>query len=206
MAQPGHALRVGANRLSIIDIAGGQQPMVSHDGRYVITFNGEIYNYRALRAELIQRGARFQTNSDTEVILEAFRAWGTGCVQRFHGMFAFALLDTQTRTLLLARDPTGIKPLYYADTPDGFFFGSELKAILASPHVPRRLNYQALADFFVLSYPLMPKTFFADCLELEPGTWMEITTDRTNSARYWHWQRQEASWDKLLRLMQLSRH
>jgi len=183
-------------RLSIIDIDGGHQPMASHDGRYVIVFNGEIYNYRALRGELDALGHRFETKSDTEVIIEAFRAWGPECLERFRGMFAFALFDSEAGELFLARDRTGIKPLYYFPGSAGFYFASELKAILAAEGVPRRLDYQALSDFLVLGYCLAPRTFFSDVRELIPGTWLKLGHDGIVSRRYWQWERAPEDWDE----------
>lgn len=128
-----HAIAVGHQRLSIIDLThGADQPMTSHDGRYLIVFNGEIYNYIELRTECEQLGSRFNTNSDTEVILEAYRHWGAGCLQRFRGMWAFALYDLEKRLVFLARDPFGIKPLYWGIIDGVFYFGSEPKALRAA--------------------------------------------------------------------------
>lgn len=166
---------LGHTRLAIIDITGGRQPIHSADGRFVIVFNGELYNFRSLRKELEGLGHRFRTSSDTEVLLEAYVRWGPASLQRFHGMFAVAIYDTQAREVFLARDRTGIKPLYYHGGPSGFVFGSEIKAILQVAGIPRRFNYQAFADFFVLGYPLVPKTMFSDVSELEPGTWLRVS-------------------------------
>jgi asparagine synthase (glutamine-hydrolysing) len=178
---------LGHTRLAIIDIAGGRQPIQSADGRFVIVFNGELYNFRSLRKELEGMGHRFRTSSDTEVLLEAYVRWGPTCLERFHGMFALAIYDTQVREVFLARDRTGIKPLYYHWGPSGFLFGSEIKAILKVPSVPRRLNYQALADFVVLGYPLAPKTMFLDLSELEPGTWLRVSREGIEKRRFWSW-------------------
>ena len=130
---------LGHRRLAIIDTSpAGHEPMFSHDGRYVLTFNGEIYNYRELREELRSLGHEFRTDCDAEVLLEAISEWGWDAVGRFNGMFAFAVWDNKDRTLTLVRDHVGIKPLYYtfipahADSPAAFVFGSEIKAILAS--------------------------------------------------------------------------
>ena len=125
---------LGHRRLAIIDTSpGGHEPMLSHDGRYVLTFNGEIYNYRELREQLRTLGHEFQTDSDAEVLLAAISEWGWDAVDHLNGMFAFAVWDNKERTLTLARDHVGIKPLYYAFIPGGntFLFGSEIKAILA---------------------------------------------------------------------------
>jgi asparagine synthase (glutamine-hydrolysing) len=178
---------LGHTRLAIIDIAGGRQPIHSPDGRFVIVFNGELYNFRSLRKELEGMGHVFRTSSDTEVLLEAYVRWGPTCLERFHGMFALAIYDTQAREVFLARDRTGIKPLYYHRGPSGFLFGSEIKAILKVPSVPRRLNYQAFADFVVLGYPLAPKTMFLDLSELEPGTWLRVSREGTEKRRFWSW-------------------
>src|SRR5207245_4873908 len=117
------------------------QPFISSDGRYVITFNGEIYNFQALRDELQKEGIRFRTRSDTEVLLEAYRRWGTQCLERLSGMFAFALWDTAERRLFCARDRAGEKPFYYAILRDSFLFASELKALLAWPELPKKIHY-----------------------------------------------------------------
>ncbi|MEM6266841.1 MAG: asparagine synthetase B, partial [Pseudomonadota bacterium] len=143
-----HGIGLGHQRLSVIDLAGSPQPMLSADGRAVITFNGEIYNYRALRRELEQAGARFATAGDTEVILAAWQRWGAGCLQRLDGMFAFVLYDLEQRKVLLARDRFGVKPLYLARLSDGgLAFASELKGLLAHPLLRRRLNPAALDAF-----------------------------------------------------------
>ncbi|MBI3090379.1 MAG: asparagine synthase (glutamine-hydrolyzing) [Candidatus Tectomicrobia bacterium] len=183
-------------RLSIIDLPGGAQPMRSADGRHVLVFNGEIYNFHSLRRELAQRGHRFRTASDTEVLLEAYRAWGRACVQRLRGMFAFAVYDSEQRLLFLARDRTGIKPLYYHAGVNGFYFASEIKALLTVPHLPRRLNYAALGDYCVLGYPVAPATFFADIHELPPGAWLEVSPRGLTRRTYWSWERQAAAWDE----------
>ncbi|PYT92571.1 MAG: asparagine synthase (glutamine-hydrolyzing) [Acidobacteria bacterium] len=178
---------LGHTRLAIIDLAGGRQPIQSADGRFVIVFNGELYNFRSLRKDLEDLGHRFRTSSDTEVLLESYIRWGPACLQRFRGMFALAIYDTQEHEFFLARDRTGIKPLYYHWGPSGFLFGSEIKAILQAPGVPRRLDYQALADFLVLGYPLAPKTMFLDVRELEPGTSLRVSRQGIEKRRFWSW-------------------
>lgn len=181
----------GHTRLAIIDLETGQQPMHSRDGRFVIVFNGEIYNFRDLRVELEGLGHRFRTRSDTEVLLNAYRQWDADCLPRLNGMFAFAVFDSGQRKLFLARDRTGIKPLYYYHGPKGFIFGSELKSLLAWPEVPRRADIHALTDFLMLGYPLPPATCFRDCREVEPGTSLEFSRDHVQVTRYWHWRRHE---------------
>jgi len=144
---------LGHRRLSIIDLAGGDQPMLSADGRLVVVFNGEIYNYRELRADMEAWGAQFRTQSDTEVILHGWRRWGADCLEHFTGMFAFALFDADRQSLFLARDRLGVKPLYYAELSDGaVLFGSELKALLAHPRLRRVPDLSAVEDFMGLGY------------------------------------------------------
>ena len=139
---------IGHRRLAIIDLSPlGHQPMVSSDSRYVLTFNGMIYNHRELRAELEARGHRFRSSSDTEVVLNAVIEWGPDALRRFNGMFAFGFYDSRERTLLLARDRYGIKPLYVSHQGDVFAFGSEQKAILARSSFRRRLDKPALMEY-----------------------------------------------------------
>jgi asparagine synthase (glutamine-hydrolysing) len=181
---------LGNTRLAIIDIDGGRQPIQSANERFLIVYNGELYNFQSIRNELEGMGHQFHTRSDTEVLLEAYVKWGPACLERFHGMFAIAIYDTQARELFLARDRTGIKPLYYHSGPSGFFFGSELKAVLCVSDIPRRIDYPALADFLVLGYPLLPKTLFSDLFELEPGTWLRVSRNGMAKRRYWTWTQQ----------------
>lgn len=180
---------LGHTRLAVIDLESGQQPMCSADGRFIIVFNGEIYNYRELRSELLEFGHAFRTRSDTEVLLNAYRQWNEGSLIRLNGMFAFAIFDTEKQKLFLARDRTGIKPLYYHQDTHGLVFGSEIKALLAWSHVPRRADFQALADFLMLGYPLLPATCFRDCRELEPGSFLEVSELGQRVGRYWSWSR-----------------
>ncbi|WP_374280428.1 XrtA/PEP-CTERM system amidotransferase [Novosphingobium sp.] len=144
---------LGHLRLSIIDVAGSPQPMVSSDGRAVLVFNGEIYNYRELREELRGGGAQFHTDGDSEVILAAWQRWGPDCLPRLHGMFAFAIYDTVQRTLFLARDRMGVKPLFYAPLSDGSLaFASELKGLLAHPLLRREVDPLAVEDYLAWGY------------------------------------------------------
>lgn len=144
---------LGHRRLSIIDLAGSPQPMASADGRAMLVFNGEIYNYRELRAELGKGGARFHTDGDSEVILAAWQRWGPDCVTRLHGMFAFAIYDLDARTLFLARDRLGVKPLFMAQLSDGSLaFGSELRALLANPLLRREIDPLAIEDYLAWGY------------------------------------------------------
>src|SRR6185437_14547712 len=148
---PGVAL--GHRRLSIIDVATGQQPLYNEDNTVVVVFNGEIYNYQELIPELQALGHKFHTRSDTEVIVHGWEAWGERCVERFRGMFAFALWDSNTETLFLARDRMGVKPMYYAILPDGVVvFGSELKTLMAHPGLPREIDPYAVEEYFTVGY------------------------------------------------------
>ena len=150
-AAPGVGL--GHRRLAIIDLAGSPQPMHSADGRATIVFNGEIYNFRELRRELEGLGAEFRTHGDTEVILAAWRQWGTECLSRLHGMFAFAIYDAADRTLFLARDRLGVKPLFMAHLSDGSLaFASELKGLLAHPLLRREVDPLAIEDYLTWGY------------------------------------------------------
>ena len=144
-------LALAHRRLAVLDpSAAGHQPMASPDGRRWVVYNGEIYNYVELRDELARRGHAFRTGTDTEVLLAAYAEWGAGCLARFNGMWAFALWDADARQLFCARDRFGVKPLYYATGPGWFAFGSEIKALLAHPAVPRRPNAAAVYDFLAL--------------------------------------------------------
>jgi asparagine synthase (glutamine-hydrolysing) len=157
-------------RLSIIDLASGQQPMFSADGNLCVVYNGEIYNFGELADELRGLGYAFRTHCDTEVILYAWQQWGEQCVERFRGMFAFALYDRRARTLFLARDRFGIKPLFYSQLKDGqFIFGSELKVLKQHPALPRSLEPRAVEDYFALGYVAEPNTIYRDVLKLRPG-------------------------------------
>ena len=166
--EPG--LGLGHRRLSIIDIATGQQPLFNEDASVVVVFNGEIYNYRPLMAELQALGHVFRTHSDTEVIVHAWEAWGAACVQRFRGMFAFALWDRHQQTLFMARDRLGVKPLYYALLDDGaLLFGSELKSLLAHGGLRRAIDPLAVEEYFALGYVAEPRTIFKQARKLPPA-------------------------------------
>src|SRR5262245_34224547 len=146
------SLGIGMRRLSIIDLDTGSQPLANEDGTVWVVFNGEIYNYRELRSELQARGHRFATASDTEVIVHLWEDLGARCVERLRGMFAVAVWDSPRRTLLLARDRLGIKPLYYADTAQGLVFGSEIKALLRSPWISPVVDGRAVALYLEYGY------------------------------------------------------
>lgn len=166
--EPGLAL--GHRRLSVIDLATGQQPLFSADGQVGIVFNGEIYNFQDLRTELQAIGRPFRTRSDTEVIVQAWQAWGPECVHRLRGMFAFAIWDRSKQTLFLARDRMGVKPMHYALLPDGtFMFGSELKVLTAHPSFRRTLDPLAVEEFFALGYVADPRCIYSGAHKLPPA-------------------------------------
>ena len=162
---------LGHRRLSIIDVATGQQPLFNEDHTVAVVFNGEIYNFQELVPELTALGHVFRTHSDTEVIVHAWEAWGADCVKRFRGMFAFALWDERQQTLFLARDRLGVKPMFYALLPDGqLLFGSELKSLLAHGGLDTTIEPQAVEDYFALGYVPEPRTIFRSALKLPPAT------------------------------------
>ena len=178
----------GHRRLSIIDIATGQQPLFNEDGSVVVIFNGEIYNYQQLIPELQALGHVFHTKSDTEVIVHAWESWGADCVKRFRGMFAFALWDRNRETLFLARDRLGVKPMYYALLDDGtLLFGSELKSILAHGGLRRDIDPLAVEEYFSLGYVAEPRTIFTQARKLEPAHTLCIRRGNAvgRPAQYW---------------------
>ncbi|MEM4847075.1 MAG: asparagine synthase (glutamine-hydrolyzing) [Thermosphaera sp.] len=175
----------GMRRLSIIDVAGGQQPIFSEDGRIAIVFNGEIYNYRELAAALRQRGHKLKSASDTEVIVHLYEDFAEDCVHHLRGMFAFALWDRKHRRLFIARDRLGIKPLYYTEAEGSLVFASEIKAILQHPKVHARLNVNALNSYLSLKYVPAPQTMFADILSLPPGHVLTCDQSGTAIRPYW---------------------
>jgi len=184
--EPG--LGFGHRRLSIIDIATGQQPLFNDDRTVAIVFNGEIYNYQSLMAELQGLGYRFHTKSDTEVIVHAWEAWGEHCVQRLRGMFAFAIWDRNKQTLFLARDRLGVKPMYYAELDDGqLVFGSELKSLMAHPGLRREIDPLAVEEYFALGYVAEPRTIFRQARKMPPGTTLAIRRGERvgEPRRYW---------------------
>jgi asparagine synthase (glutamine-hydrolysing) len=176
---------LGMRRLSIIDLVTGQQPVVNEDGSIWLVFNGEIYNYRELRRTLERRGHVFASKGDTEVIVHAYEEYGDHCVEHFNGMFAFAVWDSAQRRLLLARDRLGIKPLYYSVNQDRLIFGSELKAVIAHPDVPRELDPVALDHFLTLEYIPGPRTILKDVRKLLPGHHLVFQAGEFRVERYW---------------------
>lgn len=178
---------IGMCRLAIIDPAHGHQPMVTPDGRFHLVFNGAIYNHRELRAGLVAGGYSFQTNSDTEVLLAAYAEWGEACLPRLRGMFAFAVWDTQERTLFAARDPLGIKPLYYAELPDDtFVFASELNALITSGLMSREIDPVAVGDYLAWFAVPAPRTIYRGIANLPPGHAVKVdASGRCNVAPWW---------------------
>lgn len=166
----------GHRRLSIIDLAAGQQPLFNEDRSVVTVFNGEIYNFRELTKELTALGYKFATRSDTETIVHAWEEWGEDCVKHLRGMFAFAIWDRNKQTFFVARDHLGIKPLHYAFLPDGtFVFGSELKSLLSFPELPRVIEPRAVEEYFAYGYVPEPRTIFKDAFKLAPGHSLTLT-------------------------------
>lgn len=176
---------LGHRRLSIIDLGGGHQPMSDARGALWIIFNGEIYNYRQARAELIQKGYSFRTNSDTEVILQLYADRGERCVEALNGMFAFAIWDAERRSLFVARDRMGVKPLYYAETPEAFVFASEVKALFESGQVAPQCREEALGEYLLFRQVSGPDTLFRGVKALQPGCTMTVQDGRVEIRRYW---------------------
>lgn len=184
--EPGVGL--GHRRLSIIDLASGQQPLFNEDHSVVVVFNGEIYNFQALAKELQDCGHQFRTHSDTEVIVHAWEEWGVQCVQRLRGMFAFAIWDRNQKTLFIARDRIGIKPLYYAKLPNNqLLFGSELKSLLTHTQLPRELDPLAIEEYFTFGYVPDPKTILKNVYKLPPAHYLLIKHGSTQLSPVQYW-------------------
>jgi len=176
---------LGVRRLSIIDLAGGHQPLGNEDGTVSVAFNGEIYNHPALRQALEARGHRFRTRTDTEVIVHAYEDEGDACAVGFNGIFGFALWDQRRRRLLLARDRMGVKPVYYTRLGAGLAFASEIKALLTLPEVPRVLDPDAAAEFFRLGFVSPPRTLFRGISKLPAGALLVAEDGQVRVRRYW---------------------
>ena len=175
---------LGHRRLSIIDIDGGAQPMSSEDGRFTLIFNGEIYNYIELRQELVALGHRFRTKSDSEVLIEAYRAWQLDAVRRFRGMFGFALWDEAEQRLILARDAFGKKPLFLAELQGVLLFGSEIEPLVQFPGFNRALDSEALGQYLLNRYVPGPSTFFRAVRKLQPGHYAVWQSGMLKTTRY----------------------
>lgn len=176
---------IGMRRLSIIDLRTGHQPLSNEDGSVTIVFNGEIYNFRELRAELEKSGHRFRTGSDTETIVHGYEEWGEDVCGRLNGIFAFALWDNRSKRLLLGRDHLGVKPLYVYRDPEKLVFASEIKAILRCPGTTRTLDPDALNAYLTFEYVPSPQSIFREIRKLEPGHWMSVENGAVRTGRYW---------------------
>jgi asparagine synthase (glutamine-hydrolysing) len=176
---------LGMRRLSIIDVAGGHQPISNEDSSIHVVFNGEIYNFKPLRAELEREGHMFRTRTDTEVIVHAYESERLDCLKRFNGMFSFALWDAPRRRLVLARDRMGIKPLYFMQTPAGLAFASEVKALLTLPEAPREIDREAITQYFRLGFVPAPATTFKGIRKLPAGWRLVAENGKVDVAPYW---------------------
>ena len=180
---------LGHRRLAIVDLAGGDQPIYNEDRTVCIVYNGEIYNFQSLMTELSALGHVFRTRCDTEVIVHAWEEWGEACLDRFNGMFAFALLDERRQTLFLARDRLGEKPLYYSFLSDGrLLFASELKSLLCCPELDRRLDPQAVEEFFALGYIPDPRSIYAVCISSRRRIVCSFDAAKSRRDRDAYWQ------------------
>lgn len=176
---------LGSRRLSIIDLSTGKQPVYNENESMVIVYNGEVYNYRDLRKNLIGKGYNFRTQSDTEVVLHLYEEYGENCLHHLNGMFAFAIYDKNRDRLFLARDRLGIKPVYYYEAKNKFIFASEIKAILLNDSVKRDLDYEAIGDFLNLSYIPAPKTVFKQIRKLPAGCYLYLNDGNIKIHEYW---------------------
>jgi asparagine synthase (glutamine-hydrolysing) len=201
----GPGIGLGFRRLSIIDLAGGHQPISNEDGTIWVMLNGEIYNYPELRRELEARGHHFATHSDTETIVHLYEDLGANCFARLRGMFAIAIWDSRARTLILARDRVGKKPLFYAADPEHIVFGSELKVLLAAGNLSREIDREALCDYFSFGYIPSPKTIYRAARKVRPGHYLMASAAGVREICYWDIsfgnieQRSETEWAELLR-------
>ena len=176
---------LGHRRLSIIDLSSGHQPMSDQQEKIWIAFNGEIYNFQDIRRNLEEKGASFNTHSDTEVIIQGYKIYGTDIVHKLNGMFSFAIWDDERKRMFIARDRLGKKPLYYYASSDRFLFSSELKSIIADPEVPRTISPEAVDKFFSYSYIPAPLTIYKDIFKLRPGHFLIWENDAIRIQQYW---------------------
>ncbi len=177
-------IALGFRRLSIIDIEGGDQPMFNEDGSLILTFNGEIYNYKELRDELIKQGHIFNSNADSEVVLHGYEAWGEEVVKHLRGMFAFVIFNKADGMIFGARDMFGIKPFYYTVTESSFVFGSEIKSFFVHPEIEKQLNEQALAHYLSFQYSPTEETFFKGVFKLPPAHYFTFKNGEITKTRY----------------------
>lgn len=177
-------ISMGFRRLSIIDIDGGEQPIYNENNNLVLTFNGEIYNYKELKEELISKNHKFYTNTDSEVLVHGFEEWGKNLLPKLRGMFAFAIWDRENKSLFMARDPFGIKPLHWTQIGGNFVYASEIKSILAFPNFEKKLNYKMLDHYLSFQYAVPPETFFENVYCLMPGHFMVYKNGKAEIERY----------------------
>lgn len=178
-------IALGFRRLSIIDLADGTQPIYNEDGTKVIVFNGEIYNYKEIREDLINKGHAFKTKTDTEVILHGYEEYGPEILNKFRGMFGIAIWDLASKELFIARDFFGIKPMYYTQVGNDLVFGSEIKCILTHPNVKKELNIHALQNYLSFQYGVPNDTFFENIYCLQPGHYLKFKNGKLEITRYW---------------------
>ena len=178
------SVAMGFRRLSIIDIDGGNQPIYNEKNTLVLTFNGEIYNYEEIKEELLRLGHKFYTKTDSEVILHGFEQWGEKILDKLRGMFAFAIWNREEKTLFMARDPFGIKPLHWAKFGENFIYASEIKSILAFPTTEKKFNYRALDNYLSFQYAVPPETFFEGIYCLLPGHYLWYKDGKIFTERY----------------------
>jgi asparagine synthase (glutamine-hydrolysing) len=185
-SRDGNSIGLGHRRLSIIDVSpAGHEPMADADHRVWLTFNGEIYNFKSIRAELEALGHKFRSQTDAEVVIYSYLEWGYDCLQRFNGMFAFAIWDSRDDSLFAARDRVGIKPFYHAMTPSGLAFASEIKSLLEVPGIAREVDLAALDQFMTFLWTPDPKTIFKGIFKLPPGHFLCHRNGDTRIAEYW---------------------
>ncbi|MDM8529578.1 asparagine synthase (glutamine-hydrolyzing) [Anaerolineales bacterium HSG25] len=177
---------LGSRRLSIIDLAGGKQPITNETGSMWIVFNGEIYNYKELRLFLERKGHQFRTQTDTETILHLYEELGLESIQHLSGIFAFTIWDATKQEAIIARDQTGIKPLYYTQTNNQLIFGSELKVLLANPHIQREIDLVSLNEYLTFEYVPSPRTILRNIYRLEPGHYLQYNSNGLHIKQYWN--------------------
>src|ERR1051326_5362367 len=182
---PSGSVGLAMRRLSIIDLSSGHQPMSNETNEVVVVYNGETYNYKELRDDLAEEGHHFKTQSDTEVLVHGYEVWGDDMPAHLNGMFGFALWDKKRRRLLLGRDHMGIKPLYYAVLPDRLVFGSEIKALLEDPSVPRDIDPAAVDDYLSFRYIPTPLSIYKSIRKLEPATVLIWENGSVRFKKYW---------------------
>ena len=178
-------LGLGSVRLSIVDLASGQQPMSDYTKRFWIVYNGEIFNFPELKLDLEKKGVRFRTNCDTEIVVEMYALYGAECLSRFNGQFAFCIWDKNKQELFLARDRVGIRPLFYWKKNDAFAFCSEIKGLFALDKINRQLNSEALKQIFTYWTTISPNTPFKDIFELPPGHFMRVNNSGIEINKFW---------------------